>query len=175
MKPSLRREQEATGEGGEVLLSTPCCWSAPISSCARPPSLKVERSCSSLEEKAWLTEYAPRMPWTSEEDEEEEEDREEQAWHSQRTYRYHIPPCFSPSIVAIHRAPPPLTFPHEGEEEEEETKEDDQLRILDWHRAPCMPITLPDDDAVDRAPSPPLRLPDASLRMRRHQFPPDNQ
>lgn len=161
-----QRPSRASSDADPLVLSTPgSCWSAPGISA---PSLRVERRCSSLEDKAWLTEYAPRMPGTSEDDDDWEEE-EARDWQK-RFYRYHIPPCFSPSIVTIHRTLP-----------EEETKiqyddddmlpEEDAFRQrslhVDVHRAPRMPFMPEEDDGEEEVVlTPPLRLPDASLRMR---------
>lgn len=149
-------------EGGEIPLATPVCWSAPHAFSAPPPSLK--RRCSSLEEKAaWLTEYAPRMPWTTSDDEEDED-----AWLT--SYRYHVPPCFSPGLVTIHRRLSPRQ--HREDEVKDDDDDESRRRLEVPHRAPHLPC-MPDDAFLDpllpqgeEAALRPRRLPDALRRLR---------
>jgi hypothetical protein len=140
----------------ELVVSTPVCWSAPRSSAFPPPALRVERRCR--EDKGWLTEYAPRMPGTSDDD--DDDWAEEASPWPKRFYRYHIPPCFSPSIVTIHRAAPlPL--------EESKAPEDllSEVAFCSPPIAPRMPF-LPAEEELEEVLPPPLRLPDAALRRR---------
>jgi hypothetical protein len=93
------------------------------------------------------------MPGTSDDDDD---------WEEEALYRYHIPPCFSPSIVTIHRSQPLEETKMQQEDMLPEEEAAFRSLPVDVQRAPRMPF-MPEEDVEIL---PPLRLPDASLRMR---------